>query len=229
MRILIPLILRWWEVLPDEKKNLLIGIKLGWESSIGVNAFYMPQGNDLLSRHEKEDPQVELKGDRVPDRGVTAIGYAAVSTKRMADSGDVQEAHLAEIVRLHLDDLCSLAAELGVPREILFTHVGGWKEGELLYDAALNKYSCPGWSFYRHAGDVRKDKGVGRVLRRSDAPYWAAVEWMLMGDHDAEAWRKGILSALSSPKCRYLCIYNWSGIRSNPAAIEAMEDLLMSE
>ena len=37
MRILVPLILKWWQELPKDKKHLLIGIKLGWESAIGVN------------------------------------------------------------------------------------------------------------------------------------------------------------------------------------------------
>ena len=47
MRVLIPLILQWWSHLPQEKKSLFIGVKLGWESSIGVNAFYLPDGNSL--------------------------------------------------------------------------------------------------------------------------------------------------------------------------------------
>jgi hypothetical protein len=212
--------------LPDDRKSLLIGVKIGWESSIGVNAFYYPNGNDLLDRPESEDPQVELKADQVPSRGVVASGYAAVTTAGLAKSGELQEKHLAEIVRRHLDDLCALAAELGVPREKLFTHVGGWKEEELLYDAALNRYACPGWSFYRHATDPSQDKGVYRVLQQSDAPFWGAVEWMLMGTDDEKAWHDSIARTLSDPKCRYMCIYNWSGIRDNRGAVSAIKTML---
>ncbi|MBF8295470.1 MAG: hypothetical protein HW389_2015 [Bacteroidetes bacterium] len=226
MRVLVPLILHWWMKLPDDKKSLLIGIKIGWESSIGVNAFYYPNGNDLLDRPENEDPQEELKADQVPGRGVVASGYAAVTTARLAESGALREKDLAEIVRRHLDDLCALAAELGVPREKLFTHVGGWKDEELLYDAALNRYSCPGWSFYRHAIDPSKDKGVQRVLQKSDAPFWGAVEWMLMGTDDTTAWQEAITRTLSDPKCRYMCIYNWSGIRENRGAVAAIKAVL---
>ncbi len=226
MRILIPLVLQWWKELPDDRKSLLIGIKLGWETAIGVNSFFYPHGNELLDRPEGEDPQEGLKADQVPGRGVTAIGYAAVRTAGLADKGTLQEKDLAEIVRRHLDDLCALAAGLEVPREKLFTHVGGWKEEELLYDAALNRYSCPGWSFYRHASDPSKDKGVQRVLRKSDAPLWAAAEWLLMETNDAEAWREAITRTLSDPKCRYLCIYNWSGIRDNPGAVAAIKGVL---
>ena len=229
MRVLIPLILHWWKKLPDDKKSLLIGIKIGWESSIGVNAFYYPNGNDLLNQPESNDPQEELKADLVPSRGVVASGYAAVSTAGLAKSGPLRERDLAEVVRLHLDDLCSLAAELGVPRQKMFTHVGGWKEEELLYDAALNRYSCPGWSFYRHAADPSKDMGVQRVLKKSDAPFWGAVEWMLMGIDDEKAWHEAITRTLSIPKCRYMCIYNWSGIRENRGAVAAIKAVLNAD
>jgi hypothetical protein len=226
MRVLVPLLLDWWKKLPDDKKSLFIGLKIGWESSIGVNAFYYPNGNDLLDRPERDDPREELKADQVPDRGVVASGYAAVTTAGLAKSGALQERDLAEIVRRHLDDLCSLAAELGVPRGKLFTHVGGWKEEELLYDAAFNMYSCPGWSFYRHATDPSRDKGVQRVLQKSDAPCWGAVEWMLMGSDDEKSWHDAITRTLSIPKCRYMCIYNWSGIRDNPGAVAAIKAVL---
>ena len=223
MRVLIPLVVDWYGKLPEQKKSLLIGIKLGWESSIGVNAFYYPHGNALLDQPESQDPRKELKGERVPDRGVTTIGYAAVKTARLADSGAMREADLAEVVRRHLDDLCSLAAELGVPREKMFTHVGGWKDEELLYDAAVNRYSCPGWSFYRYASNTARDKGVQRALKKSDAPYWAAVEWMLLKSKNARAWRNAVRRALADPRCRYMCIYNWTGIKENRAAVDAVK------
>jgi len=222
MRILIPLILRWWKQLPENRRHLLIGIKLGWESAIGVNSFYYPDGNTLLDLPEDKDPQAELKGDEIPGRGVTPIGYAAVTTAGLATEGELREDHLAEIVKRHLNDLCGLASELGVPRGRLFTHVGGWKEEELLYDAALNEYSCPGWSFYRHASDPTRDKGVQRVLRKSDAPYWAAVEWLLTGRNSMKSWDEAIRRTLSDSKCRYVCIYNWAGIKDDPAAIDAI-------
>jgi hypothetical protein len=229
MRRLVPLVLQWWNRLPAGKKRLLIGIKLGWECAIGVNAFTIPGGNGRLTDPEGEDPPIDLHADRVPDRGVVATGYAAVSTALLAAGGDLRERDLAEVVARHLEDLCELAAGLGVPRERLFTHVGGWKEGELLYDAALNNYSCPGWSFYRHAGDASKDIGVARVLRRSDAPYWAAAEWLLMGEHDRGAWRTALARTLSIPKCRYVCIYNWSGIRTNASAVDAILSITSEE
>lgn len=229
MSYFIPLILEWWYRLPDNRKDLLIGIKLGWESSIGVNSFYYPNGNDLLNRPVTEDPMVELKADAVPDRGVVTIGYASVTTARLASGGELQEAHLAEVVRRHLEDLCALAAGLGMPREKLFTHVGGWKDEELLYESALNRYSCPGWSFYRYALDARKDKGVQKALTKNDAAYWAAVEWMLTTESTPDDWRNAIQRTLSIPKCRYICLYNWDGIRINQGARDAIQEVMRSD
>jgi hypothetical protein len=64
---------------------------------------------------------------------------------------------LAEVVQRHLDDLRREAARLGVTREKLFTHVGGWK-GELFYQTAVNPFSCPAEFINRRR--PRKDVGV---------------------------------------------------------------------
>jgi len=228
MSALMPLIVDWWKALPEEKRHLLIGVKIGWESSIGVNAFYYPGGNALLDSAESKDPRVEVKGESVPDRGFQTIGYAAVTTAGLASSGALQEAHCAEVVRRHLDDLCARAERSGLPRERIFTHVGGWKDEELLYAAALNSHSCPGWSFYRYAGDPRKDAGVRKAVARSDAPWWAAAEWFWMGEHDRDAWLGALRATLEDPRCRYMCIYNWGGMRSNPALMDAVQAVLRS-
>lgn len=226
MRILVPMIMKWWQALPRDKKELLIGIKLGWESAIGVNAFYYPNGNMLLKQSADKDPRTGLHAHKIPDRGVAAIGYAAVTTAGLAARGELQEAHLAEVVRRHLADLCALAADLGVPRQKLYTHGAGWKDEELLYDAVVNSDSCPGWSFYKYSSDPIRDKGVQRALKNSDAPYWAAVEWLMPGNRSTQAWRDAIERTFSVPKCRYLCIYNWSSIRHDRAALDAIEGLL---
>jgi hypothetical protein len=224
LRVLIPIVLEWWRALPAKKKNLLVGLKLGHESSIGVNAWYYPEGNRLLDRPASEDPTTGLKPDETPARGVAQIGYAAVKTAGLRKEGRITEADLAEVVRRHVEDLCRLAAELGVPRDKLFTHVGGWKDNELLYQAALNDFSCPGWSFYKYADDPEKDAGVQQALKRSTAPYWTAVEWLYQGS-DTDKWRQAITAALSSPRCRYLCIFNFDPLRKSEAILKAVREV----
>lgn len=228
MRVLVPLVLEWWAGLPVDQKDLLVGIKLGWETSIGVNAWYYPGGNELLSRPATNDPVSGLKGSEVPARGVAQIGYASVSAAGIRTQGEIRETDLAEVARRHLEDLCAAASRLGVPRERLFTHVAGWKENELLYTSGVNRYSCPGWSFYDKAADPLTDRGVRKALEKSDAPYWAAVEWLYQGPPQAVAWRAAVMATLQARRCRYLCIYNWQGIRDNPEALDGISEAVWS-
>lgn len=226
MAKLIPIITDWWKALPKNKKYLLVGVKLGWESAIGVNNWYYPGGNDLLDQPESNDPKYGLTTDLLPDRGVQTMGYAAVSTLGLATSGKLKEESNTEVVRLHLEDLCKLAAEKGVPRHLLFTHCGGWAEGETLYSAAVNKYSCPGWSFYKYAVDPRKDTTAMKALELSNAPYWGAVEWLFEGEKTKEQWKTAITNTLSDRRVRYMNIYNWGGIKNKPNSIAAIKEML---
>ena len=226
MRDLIPVVVDWWRKLPEQRQDLFIGLKVGWESSIGVNAYYYPEGNQLAERPAAEDPVQPIQADQLPGRGYVPIGYAAVSMAGLANAGELKEEDLVEVVRRHLEYLSKLAAELGVPRQRLFTHIGGWKEDELLYQAALNRFACPGWSFYRHARNPAQDAGVRKGLQKSDAPGWAAVEWLPMGANTENDWRQALGNTLGVPKCRYLCIYNWDSIAKNQAAIAAIRGLV---
>jgi arylsulfatase A-like enzyme len=222
MRIFVPLVLKWWRALPPEKRDLFVGLKVGWESSIGINTFHYPDGNSLLDQPEANDPRTGIKANEIPARGVVQIGHAALKTSGLRTSGTITEEDLVEVVRRHVTDLSSVAAQLGVPREKLFTHVAGWKEGELLYDAAVNEFSSPGWSFYRHAKNPAADIGMQRALAKSRAPHWAAVEWLHQGPDATAAWRASLESTLADPRCRFLCIFNWKNIAPKPTALEAI-------
>ena len=229
MRRILPTVLNWWQALGPDRKDLFIGVKIGWESSLGINAFYYPDGNRLAREPAENDPTYGLNHDQLPARGVVALGYAAVKTLGLADNGKLTEAQQVEVVRRHLEGLCRIAAELGLPRDHLFTHTAGWKEGELLYDAALNPYACPGWSCYTHARQPQEDPGVQRVLQASDAPYWGAVEWFPLGAVSRDDWRAAIRETLALSNCRYLCIYNWRSIADNNDALGALEDVTCKE
>jgi hypothetical protein len=228
IRRLIPVVMAWHAQLPANKKHLLIGIKLGHETSIGVNAYHYRGGNELLAKPATEDPAEHLKTDDVLARGVAQIGYAALKTSGIRTSGAPKESELSDVSQSYLEMLCREASLAGVPRERLFAHGAGWKESELIYDVPLNRYACPGWSFYKHAADPGKDTGVRRNLARSDAPYWAATEWLLQGKKDANAWQSALTQTLADPRCRYVCIFNWEGIRTNSMALQGITQTLTS-
>lgn len=228
IRRLVPVILDWHAQLPPDKRHLLIGIKLGHETSIGVNAYHYPSGNALLDKPAAEDPVARVDGEEVLARGMAQIGYAALKTSGIRDQGTPTERDLRDVAHAYLQMLCQEAAQAGVPRERLFAHGAGWKEGELIYDVPVNPYACPGWSFYQHAADPRQDVGVQRNLQRSDAPYWAATEWLLQGSWETVAWRRALNNTLADPRCRYICIFNWESIRSDRSVLQAITDMVTS-
>jgi hypothetical protein len=228
---LVPVVRDWYRALPADRKDLFIGLNLGWESSIGINAYYYPNGNALLDRPATEDPERALVAEDVLSRGMVQIGYAALSTCGIRTTGDITEEDLTEVTRRHMEDLCRHAYRLGMPREKIFTHGVGNGKGEKLYDAAVNEWSCPGWSVYGHAADVRKDEGIMRNVRRSDAPHWAAVEWLLMRDRSRHAeWLQVFRHTLETPGLKFVCVYNWEGLldaegRPTPA-VQAARDAM---
>ena len=135
---------------------------------------------------------------------------------------------MAEVIRVHLRDLCRVAHELGVPRERLFTHAGGWQKGERLYASAVNAFSCPGWSFYRYGRDPRGDTTAMAAVAASDAPYWAAVEWLPLGVRTQHDWENAFAATLSIPRCRYLSIFNWQSIAERTNAKSAITAVLQA-
>jgi len=224
MRTLVPIVVNWWQALPPDRKDLFVGLKVGWESSIGVNAWYYPNGNELVNQPSSNDFTNRLNMDLLPARGVAAIGYAAVETAGIRSAGELREADLAEVIRLHLTDLCRVAAGLGIPREKLFTHTGGWKENELLFESGLNSYSCPGWSFYRYAANPKRDVGVQNALKKTDAPFYAAAEWLYQGPRETVPWENAIAGTLANPRCKYMCVFNWRDICNSPEIIQGVRE-----
>ena len=105
------------------------------------------------------------------------------------------------------------------------THGVAWKEEELLYNAAaVNQYSCPGWSFYDYAPDPGKDMGVQRALETSDAPWCAVTEWLLFHD-DQSKWTTSLKNALSPPKVCYIYIFNWNSIINKSTIHQAIKSI----
>src|SRR4029078_8122886 len=192
MEPLVKDVVRWRDNLPADKRWLLVGIKVGWESAIGMGSHYYPDGNSLLDKDPSADPNRRAKPEILPGRGYQLIGYAAVSTAGLAHGGELKEEHLAEVVRRHLDDLSAVARRAGLPREQIFTHCGGWAEGERLYRAALDENSCPGWSFYRYGRDALRDKPAMSAVAASNAPFWAATEWLPIGARTSEDWKTAL-------------------------------------
>ena len=122
---LMPIVMEWWENLPEEKKYLFVGINVGWESAIGVSAYYYPNGNELIDQPPENDPKFKAIPEDVLDRGKVQIGYASIQTAGIRTCGDIAEDDLCEVIRRHLEWLSKHVHDFGFPREKIFTHGTG--------------------------------------------------------------------------------------------------------
>lgn len=229
----IPTIMNWYNSLPVNKKYLFVGLKVGWESSIGTtNAVYHPNGNNYLETWPTDpshDPVWSYNG-LPPSFGFAQIGYAALKSSGIKTSGLITEADLAEVIHMHLNDLTSLAASLGVPRTKMFTHVQpGWETGDLEYKASYTNYSCPGFSCYGFT-DIRQQLSdrVGAAVTKSlanGAPAWGMVEAGPSNDYNFmyQLLHKGFAADTS---CRLISFYNWKEVANWPNALRAIHDVL---
>ncbi len=222
--VLIPIVMEWYRRLPAGRRYLLGGVKLGWEASINVNAFYYTDGNAIFERSPtdaSQDPTV-----RDPSQGWTfgqaPLGYAAVWTAGLKRSGSLTAQDIERVVQRYLERLARAAHERGVPRHLLFTHQGGtyepW-ERHLSFRPAINAYSIPGWSFYSH--DPAESGSLGDDLTAAGREQWAAAEWWRGAGSEA-GWRERFLATLRFRRCRMVCVFNWDGLRRDANALAAV-------
>lgn len=230
LKKLVPHIVSWYEALPPDKKYLLGGVKLGHETSIGVNAYFYKNGNryiEEMPNSNKLDPMESYNPEGGYSGGLTPIGYNAVKTAGIKNKGRITARDLELVVHKYLDTISQYVNSLGVPKDLLYTHQGGnfapW-EKHLSFAPASNQYSLPGWSFYstnpNGAGDL------GDVLDRRPDQGWAAAEWWWPGNNQLE-WMYNIQTTLSYKGCRYLAIFNWQGgLEKYPDGIKAVREVV---
>ena len=227
-RVLIPVILEWYRALPSNRKYLFGGLKVGWEASINVNAYYYPGGNAIFERQPKDasgDPNHRDR-DKGWSFGSPALGYNAVFTSGIRKSGDLAKEDIEAVVHNYLKRLSKAAFELGVPKHLIFTHQGGtyapW-EKHLSFKPAINEYAVPGWSFYSH--DPQECGSLSADLEEAGRRQWAAVEW-LRKSQNTEEWKERLRRTLGFKQCRLLNIYNWELLRDFPGAVDAVRSFL---
>jgi hypothetical protein len=226
--VLVPIIAAWARALPPEKQHLFGGVKVGWEASINVNAYYYPDGNAIYERSPKDasgDPNY-MRPEEGWTFGHATLGYAAVSTAGVRTQGTLRKRDIERVVGDYLEKLAKAAHERGIPRDLIFTHQGGtyapW-DRHLSFRPAINEYSVPGWSFYSH--NPPECGSLGADLEASGRTAWAAAEWWRQGRDTAE-WRRNFEETLGFRDCRFVCVYNWESFRKLPDAHAAVRELV---
>ena len=230
LRKLVPQIVKWYNALPGDEKYLLGGVKLGHETSIGVNGYYYKEGNRYLERMPNDkslDPLESYNAEAGFSGGLTQIGYAAVTTSGIKNKGMITAADMELIIHTFLDTLCNTAYSLGLPKSLIYTHQGGtfapWDK-HLSFAAAVNNFSSPGWSLYNTNPNGAGD--LGDVLDKRITPGWAAVEWWWEAANKNE-WINNLETTLKFKDCRFIAIFNWeNGLEKSPEGIEAVKEVI---
>ena len=64
------------------------------------------------------------------------------------------------------------------------------------------------------------------AVAASNAPYWAATEWLPIGARTADDWKSALRNTLATDRCRYVCIYNWRKVKTDAIALEGIRRAL---
>jgi hypothetical protein len=219
---------KWADRLPKDKRYLFPGVKVGWEASIGINAYHYPNGNSLLDQAPAQDPATGLDMKKDFAGGLPPQGYAALTSKGWKREGTVTRADHERIVQDYLAYLSHLCRDAGLKRDQVYTHAGGqyapW-EKHYTHGTAINPDALPGWSLY---GTLPQNAGnLPRVLEKARLQAWCAAEW-LPHSRTPEEWTAAYRQTLAFRKCRHISVYNWEGIRNQEAAIAGLRQALQS-
>ena len=228
---LVTVVRQWRDHLPPDRRDLFPGIKIGWEASVGINAYHYPSGNGYLERYPNDpshDPKTGLDMGKDFVGGLAPLGYAALTSKGWRHPGPVTLADQEDITADYLAFLARVCRQAGLSRGHVWTHAGGqyapWAL-HLSHRVAINPDSQPGWSLYGCAPAEAGD--LGDSLAKAGLEDWCAAEW-LPGAGTAAQWANAYEKTLSFHRCRFLSLYNWEGIRSNPEAIKGLRRALAS-
>jgi hypothetical protein len=160
-----PIIRDWYNGLPENKKYLFAGIKIGWEVGIGVNYYYPQPGQNNTT-----------------PVGAKQIGYAAVKTSGLANSGTITRDQINTVVQNYSTQLAEAVIQSGIPRRKIFTHVGSTEESVTPIFAgtssAFSTSASPGWSFYTFDSGPTGLVGFEQnFTNKGWNTWWGVTEW----------------------------------------------------
>ena len=212
---LIPMIAQWYQKLPPDRRYLLAGVVLGWETSTFVQFYYYPDGNSYLEKYPQDashDPTGGLQ-DSIP------LGYAGLTSLGRTHGGQITAQDMDGVISHYLEYVTGIAAQLGLPRSKLLTHsitstalIGPQRQQCSHGMGALTTHAMPGWSFYND-GPVAAET----LLSTIDQTPWGAVEFQPFGLSVALFDR-----FYAYRNCRFVDVFNWESARGNPSALAAI-------
>lgn len=229
--LLLPIIAAWKKGLPDSKKHLFGGIRIGWETGFNYNAYYYTNGNELYEtypRSTEHDPSKRVSTENfAPNNNTIPLGYAAAFTSGLKTNGKLTNRDYEELIFRYLNKLCKYVSGYGFTNKEIYTHMGGNYapfDKHLKFWPAINSYATPGWSFY--SLDPSQAGSLDKEMLAAGISAWAASEWLWPGEN-AGQWFEHLRKTYAFKTCRLLVIYNWEFmIDRNPVAREGIKKLL---
>ena len=211
LNILVPVIVDWYDALPEGKKELLAGVVLGWETSTYSSANYYTNGNSYLNLDPANDPHFNQQ-DSIP------MGYAAATTLGLqADrSIPITEETRTAVVTYYHEQVVAVALTNGLPSWKIVTHA--FEGYEHSGEGALVDGIVPGWSAYG-----KTPEHFDPLLDQINGGPWAAIEFQPTG-----LTEDFLASFLEYRNCRYVNVFNWASIRDNATTLDAYNALLSS-
>lgn len=255
LRRLLPHLSTFYAALAPEERDLVGGLVFGTELSIGLNAYYYPGGNALLSSRPECDPGTPRRADcpgpppagpcggynqNVCLRGCTAssgnvggeqLGYAAARTSGLLGPGErITRPVLDRIVSDYVRFLGGLAAEAGAPSHKVIAHIGICApDGPHALTDGRAGGLVPAATLYEYAADpaglLAGHLETSPELARLP---WASPEWFFAGGRHpgAAAWASAIEATAGYLNNRMLILANWETVRGDPDALAGLRRAL---
>ncbi|MFM7187196.1 MAG: hypothetical protein ACKO14_05215 [Armatimonadota bacterium] len=217
---------KWLDSKPYGPDVLTPGIKLGWEASLGINAFIYGAGTFDVDASPSTDPKVGLQPAKGLFGGMSPLGWAALSAASKPLPEQLTKTHVEWIVRDYLQWMVDTARRCGISEAQLATHAGGQFAPYALHishDVARVRGATPGWSLYNirpeDAGDLID------TVKRTKHAHWCCAEWMSFAT-SAERWADDLEATLRPQHCRYVVAYNAQDLVANPVAKAGLANAL---
>ncbi|KAH3765778.1 hypothetical protein Pelo_2313 [Pelomyxa schiedti] len=213
---------QWYNTLQEEDRWLFIGIKVGWETSTGYNGYYYPNGNSYYEQWPDDcshDPTYGLDMNQGLSGGLEQLGFAAVTTMGLKNSGEITKDDLSLVTTNYLSLLSSSITSVAPSLSpFILTHAGGTYppfDEHIPFDSAFTSpsTSTPGWSFYPTMIDAGEFTEATYALSRHESTHWAASEWLWPGD-TAWDWAQHFESTwwgCEAYICTMINVYNFEG------------------
>lgn len=236
---ILPIIMKWYNSLPAEKKYLLAGVVFDNELAIGINHYYYPKGNDYVNRPANQDPVTFFDWFKGPSFGKQQLGYASVSSFGIKNSGQLTPADLNQAINKHAQVLAQIANDNGVPPQKAFIH-GEFNTGEnpnsgFSFSDMITSSASPGWTFYQtpfqtRSGNIDQAPGLAEAIDTNPTRVWEVSEWYPSGDQAAslDGWRTAINTILNFKSPKALTIYNWEKLIQDPNGLQAVKEIIES-